>query len=326
MGKKNFLRENNYHVDAALARPCSPDLINSKIVGIESVAGMALPEIGLVVKKSGRTTGYTTGRITTTGTVVSVGYGSGRKARLTNQIVTTRMGEPGDSGSLLLDTAGRAVGLLFAGSTKTTLYNPIQDVLESLSVRLADKDMKLPEYAGADFRLRRFCETQAEHIFTYPNVVGVGIGHKFTGGIDTGLLCLSVLVERKLPLSQLRGTQLLPSRLAGMPLDVVETGRLTADTAAKPQDRKIKMRPARPGMSIAHHRVSAGTFGAVVYDVHDGEPLILSNNHVLANGTDGTDGLAAEGDPILQPGPRDGGREPDDIIATLHRFYPLYFD
>ncbi|MGB9825660.1 MAG: hypothetical protein ACPLRU_03205, partial [Desulfofundulus sp.] len=78
----------------------------------------------------------------------------------------------------------------------------------------------------------------------------------------------------------------------------------------------------QPGISIGHYRISAGTFGAVVKDRATGEPLILSNNHILANATDGKDGRAAIGDPILQPGPYDGGQA-RDRIGTLLRFSPL---
>jgi hypothetical protein len=45
---------------------------------------------------------------------------------------------------------------------------------------------------------------------------------------------------------------------------------------------------------------------------------ILSNNHVLANSND-----ARIGDPILQPGPHDGGLNPDDQIAALSDFVPI---
>jgi hypothetical protein len=47
------------------------------------------------------------------------------------------MSQPGDSGSLLVAANSlQAVGLLFAGSDQTTIYNPIQAVLESLEVTL----------------------------------------------------------------------------------------------------------------------------------------------------------------------------------------------
>jgi hypothetical protein len=45
---------------------------------------------------------------------------------------------------------------------------------------------------------------------------------------------------------------------------------------------------------------------------------ILSNNHVLAN-----ENNAVAGDPILQPGPIDGGANPSDVVARLKSFIPL---
>jgi hypothetical protein len=47
---------------------------------------------------------------------------------------------------------------------------------------------------------------------------------------------------------------------------------------------------------------------------------VLSNNHVLANSN-----AAALGDPIVQPGPYDGGKAPQDTIAILERFVPINF-
>jgi hypothetical protein len=317
-------------VDAALARPLSPDLLAAPIIGTGNIRGTALPEISLGVKKSGRSTGLTTGRITNIGATVTVGFGGGRQARFTNQIVSTSMGKPGDSGSLLLTGSGHAVGLLFAGSMKTTLFHPIEHVLSLLEIQLSE-DGPLPAQASEERTtswLSELCESKADELLSFANVVGVGIGHKITEGKDTGQICLTILVERKLRPELLRREDRLPAVIDGLKTDVVESGPLTADTSGwhgNPQDRKEKLRPARPGMSIAHYRVSAGTFGAVVYDIHSGEPLILSNNHVLANGTNGEDGLATVGDPILQPGPRDGGQEPDDVIATLLRFHPLRF-
>jgi hypothetical protein len=77
-----------------------------------------------------------------------------------------------------------------------------------------------------------------------------------------------------------------------------------------------RVRPLRPGVSIAHADVSAGTLGAFV-EVH-GAVHALSNYHVLV----GSPG-AAVGDPVLQPGPADGGRNPEDRVGALTAFVPL---
>jgi len=68
---------------------------------------------------------------------VTVRYGAGRTALFEGQIVTGNMSSPGDSGSLLVEAAGpRAVGLLFAGSDRSTVFNPIQDVLSALDIEI----------------------------------------------------------------------------------------------------------------------------------------------------------------------------------------------
>ena len=75
--------------------------------------------------------------------------------------------------------------------------------------------------------------------------------------------------------------------------------------------------PVRPGCSIGHFKITAGTLGCFVRD-KDGVPLILSNNHVLAN-----ENRAKRGDNILQPGAVDGGKNPGDRIGGLLRFVRL---
>lgn len=316
-------------VDAAVAQPISSNLIEPGIIGIGLIRGTATALVGQSVQKSGRSTGFTRGRITVVGTTVNVGF-SGRSARFTNQIVSSKMGEPGDSGSLLLDSANRAIGLLFAGGPKATIYNPIGDVLQALQIRLTPEPGENTIISPEGYRsLRELCESSAETILKLPNVVGIGIGHKLKQHEETGETCLTVLVSKKLRREDLQAEELVPATLGGVATDVIESGLLTADTRGTwygtRQNRKERLRPARPGMSIGHYRVSSGTFGAVVYDEETGEPLILSNNHVLANATNGRDGLARIGDPILQPGHSDGGQNPQDLIAKLHRIYPLHF-
>jgi hypothetical protein len=71
-----------------------------------------------------------------------------------------------------------------------------------------------------------------------------------------------------------------------------------------------RARPLRPGVSIAHVDVSAGTLGAFV--TVGGRLHVLSNFHVLAGSPD-----ARIGDAVVQPGPADGGRAPRDRVGTL---------
>lgn len=144
------------------------------------------------------------------------------------------------------------------------------------------------------------------------HVVATGIGYKQVGGEKTDTLCVVCSVSRKLPRAALAPGELVPESLAGIPTDVLETGIVRA---LAPTDRH---RPAPGGVSIGHRAITAGTLGCVVR--RNGERLILSNNHVLANSND-----AAAGDAILQPGPHDGGRFPEDLLATLQDFVPIRF-
>jgi hypothetical protein len=123
-------------VDAAVARPEVGVEFLDEILEIGVIGGVTPAKLAMKVRKSGRSTGFTTGQITILDATVDVNY-SERVARFDGQIVTTGMSAPGDSGSLLVaEDALLAVGLLFAGSEQVTIYNPIQAVLDSLQVLL----------------------------------------------------------------------------------------------------------------------------------------------------------------------------------------------
>ncbi len=130
---KLFLTSANI-VDVALARPLNLYLVDTKILELGEVQGVARPELGMQVGKSGRTTRVTRGEITSIDTTVSVVYSGNVTATFRDQILTGPMAEGGDSGSLLVDEDVRAVGLLFAGSDKSTIYNKITNVTEALGV------------------------------------------------------------------------------------------------------------------------------------------------------------------------------------------------
>jgi len=150
-------------------------------------------------------------------------------------------------------------------------------------------------------------------LLTRPNVVGVGVGLRQRGGRVQDEICIVALVRRKRPPVALAPATLVPSEVEGVPVDVLEVGDLRAQV-----DRKARLRPAPGGVSLGHYQITAGTLGCLVRDRASGARLILSNNHVLANGND-----AAPEDPILQPGAADGGREESDTIALLERFVLL---
>ncbi len=141
VGSRHRLQAHQYDrqatnlVDAAVALPVDDDVIMDEILGIGVVSGVTDATLGMSVRKSGRTTGLTTGEVTVLDATVNVSYGSNRSARFEDQILTGSMSQGGDSGSLLVASdALLAVGLLFAGSNDVTIYSPIDTVLECLKV------------------------------------------------------------------------------------------------------------------------------------------------------------------------------------------------
>jgi len=145
---------------------------------------------------------------------------------------------------------------------------------------------------------------QARHgpaLMRIAGVVGTGIGLD-----DDGTPVLRVLTAEP-------GVRGIPARADDVPVRVRVTGLLMADATTD------RARPAPIGYSVGHPGITAGTIGTRVRD-GSGSTFILSNNHVLANQNE-----AGIGDPILQPGPADGGTFPGDQIGTLADFHSIAF-
>ena len=151
-----------------------------------------------------------------------------------------------------------------------------------------------------------------DFLLTRRNVVAVGVGYKEVGGRLTDEPSVVVSVTKKMPEAQLSPDDIVPKTLDKVRTDVQETGVIRAF-----QSRTDKWRPAPGGVSCGHIDITAGTIGCLV--LRGGELFILSNNHVLANMNAGQ-----QGDPILQPGPYDGGTA-EDQIAVLADFVPINF-
>lgn len=100
--------------------------------------------------------------------------------------------------------------------------------------------------------------------------------------------------------------------------DVQYIGLLSKQIPAAATRYQKRVRPIRPGISIGHYAITAGTLGAIVRMQSDDRPRILSNNHVLADENRG-----AVGDPIIQPGAIDGGELDRDRVAALEAFVRL---
>jgi len=130
-------------VDAAVARPIRDGDLSDEVLDIGVVNDYEEPLIGMRVAKSGRTTCYREATIEDASATVKVwGYPWGYSI-FEDQVITTGLGLPGDSGSLVVNVATKkAVGLLFAGSYEgstpiLTILNKTSHVLRLLNVSLS---------------------------------------------------------------------------------------------------------------------------------------------------------------------------------------------
>lgn len=98
----------------------------------------------------------------------------------------------------------------------------------------------------------------------------------------------------------------VPSRLLGLPVEVVVTGRFRLLSS-----RTGRARPVPGGVSVGSAEVGAGTLTCRVYDAATGRKMLLSCRHVFWGGV---------GTRVLQPGRADGGRDPDDTVAVIARY------
>lgn len=156
--------------------------------------------------------------------------------------------------------------------------------------------------------IRTWIRRYGRHFLDDPNITSVGLGYKVRDGEPTDELCLQFTVRQKADGARLEtlGTTPIPETLEvdsePVPTDVVErsfvpTHRIVPE--AERSERKTRRDPLEPGVSVSHPTISAGTAGAIVYDLTTGGPAVLSNWHVL-HGPDGQ-----VGDPALQPGTHD---------------------
>jgi hypothetical protein len=137
----NFSTTANNRVDAAIAAASTANLgrsTPSNGYGTPS-ATIVAAAMNQAVKKYGRTTGLTTGSVVGLNATLNIGYTRGT-ARFVGQIVIRGNGQfsrAGDSGSLIVNSNNRPVGLLFAGSSNGyTIANQIGDVLSALGVSI----------------------------------------------------------------------------------------------------------------------------------------------------------------------------------------------
>jgi len=183
--------------------------------------------------------------------------------------------------------------------------------------------------------IKRLIEKERQKLLSKEHVVGLGLGYKVKDGKTLRKLSLVVLVDKKVPISSLEVKDRIPKQIEGIITDVIETGEFKALTNRRIKkkvsilipletvNRKTIVRPAKGGVSIGHQGVTAGTLGFTFHD-KDGQLLIMSNNHVLAN-----ENVAKIGDKIYQPGMFDITENQlsldEALIGYLYKFYPVAF-
>jgi hypothetical protein len=238
-------------VDAALAE-IVPGMVSrrGRIIDIGRPGQPIEPVIGMRVKKSGRTTGKTFGRIVAINVSVNVelprhcGDDHGDNARFIDQFIvnstTTRQFiDSGDSGSLVVKrrkTCPPAVGLLFAGDDQgNATVNRISNVLSTFQVSVvgcsATATATATEASSLDMNRLNSAVIQAEEIrqrhedelFRIPGVVGVGIGETIEGAANAGIV---VFVQKK---SQTAASSTaIPRTLDQVPVRVILTSGFKA--------------------------------------------------------------------------------------------------
>lgn len=190
---------------------------------------------------------------------------------------------------------------------------PAKSGAKKSSAKKTTKKARKPGQNSAEFMedLKQFVRTQGKDYLQNRNITSVGIGYKQKDGKPTKELAIQFSVGTKLSPEALEAIDdvVIPEsfNIGGVevPTDVVEREfkpDITIVTEAAPSNRKTRLDPIAPGISVANKTVSAGTIGCIVFDQHNGTPYLLSNWHVL-HGPDGN-----IGDEIVQPGPHDDNR------------------
>jgi hypothetical protein len=177
-----------------------------------------------------------------------------------------------------------------------------------LAEKMAEKDPVL-------LKAREVKNKSFPRLMTYPNVTGVGVGYKMVKGQRTEEICLRVYVSRKVPKSELQPAEILPEKVEGLPVDVIEADFKILPSGTSSDDPGARHDPLLGGISVGTlDRDHTGTLGGWAVDNLSGELLLLSNWHVLCGSL-----ACTVGERIVQPGPADGGGS-SDLVARLHRW------
>ncbi|HXQ33991.1 MAG TPA: hypothetical protein VN843_08270, partial [Anaerolineales bacterium] len=129
--------------------------------------------------------------------------------------------------------------------------------------------------------LKQFVRTQGKDYLKDRNITSVGIGYKQKDGQPTKELAIQFSVGTKIAVPELEEAAKIPESFningVEVPTDVVQREfKLDISVVAEPaaSNRKTRLDPITPGISVANVNVSAGTIGCIVFDQHNGSPYV----------------------------------------------------
>ena len=161
-------------------------------------------------------------------------------------------------------------------------------------------------------QLRKARDTAERRFGNRDYVTGIDVGYKWTDGRQTDELCVRLHVEEKRTESQLEAAEVFPKEIGGVKVDVYEATYAT-QRMTLPHEHQSRRHVLKPGISVSHPKVTAGTLGYFAADKDTGEVGLVSNWHVLVGPR------GRNGDATIQPGSADGGYTPNDEIGRLSR-------
>ncbi len=167
--------------------------------------------------------------------------------------------------------------------------------------------------------IRKIKSTKEDELLSRPGVTGVDIGPKIVKGNKTDEIAIRVYVEKK---KDVPAKEKIPATIDGVKTDVIERRfvlhqRAVPVSEVTPKADTTLYDPLVGGISIGPCKavdgyIYVGTLGCFVKDRDNGEILILSNYHVLAE-------KWSNGDTLCQPSRVDGGSCPSNTIGSLLR-------
>lgn len=236
------------NVDAALAA-----VYQNRVDSTGAILDVGIPastpgvaSVGMNVAKSGRTTGLTCGSVSSVLTDVKIQYqtgcNSGKKFTVAynDQVVigSSTFSAGGDSGSLIVDAGtAKPVALLYAGSSTTTIGNPIQDVISALNISFvggATHSVSCPAAAASGMtsrggtgglsgesldRAAAAKKRSSAGLLAGRGVQGVGVGARSADPSQAAIVIYVTAGVEHAP---------LPDSIDGVPTEVVTTDRFVA--------------------------------------------------------------------------------------------------